>query len=806
MNHLSIRTWTRSPSGTAHLLRLGVAVLVAGALTLIAVGVALAHANLVRSNPPAGANLKSPPRQVQLWFSEPIEPSFSRAVVYDTRQDRVDLGDSHVALNNPESLIVGLKPNLPRGSYAIAWVTQSKVDGHIVRGLVPFGIGVSAATTVPTAGVGVAAGAVSGSPVEMALRWLILFAATTLVGAFPFWILQGATFPATGDPGSSDAEILSIQTRIAAVLWVVFVIANIAYIVDQASIAAGVPPTEALGTPFLETLATQYGEFWLLRMGLAAVLGALLLARQGRLAFTGLGPVCPATVDRIAIGVGAVLLAGFSFTSHSAAIGSFTSLGITIDWLHLAATTVWIGGLIQLAALAPILRRAGSFAMLGALVARFAVVAGGALGLIAITGLGEALLHVGTVANLVATGYGQALAIKIALVVPLGTLAAINHFVVRPVLRQARDHSTPIVRAQARDTAGLFNWTIRFEALFAVAVLLMAGVLTSLSPPQQYSGVAKAGPLRLTQTSGGLVTTLAVSPGRPGPNQIRVAVRDARGQVPAGIETVFVRFTDLDSNLGTSEAILAPQSGGQFSGQTGDLAVAGRWKAEVVVRRAGRDDVWTTFAFTVSTNGALPLQQSSSLNLTWRFYTGLLVALAALVVLGGGFRIRRRAPRRAALFAIVALCAAAGGSFLALREVQQAQARASAQTLSLRYPATPSSIARGVLIYRQNCAICHGVSLQGDGPMAPSLSPPPANLMVHVPLHSDMDLANWIAHGYPGSAMPAFAGKLTEQQRWDVLNYIKSLADGGAPPATSNLQSTVAPPSASTPGRALRQR
>src|SRR5262249_58970138 len=102
-------------------------------------GVALAHANLVRSNPPAGASLAKAPGYVQLWFSEELEPSFSKATVLDASRQRVDIGDSHVAPDDPASLVVTMRSGLPNGSYVVSWESQSRVDGHIVRGLVPFG-------------------------------------------------------------------------------------------------------------------------------------------------------------------------------------------------------------------------------------------------------------------------------------------------------------------------------------------------------------------------------------------------------------------------------------------------------------------------------------------------------------------------------------------------------------------------------------------------------------------------------------------------------------------------------------------
>lgn len=50
---------------------------------------------------------------------------------------------------------------------------------------------------------------------------------------------------------------------------------------------------------------------------------------------------------------------------------------------------------------------------------------------------------------------------------------------------------------------------------------------------------------------------------------------------------------------------------------------------------------------------------------------------------------------------------------------------------------------------------------------------PPADLSVHVPLHSDRQLFVWIRDGMPGTAMPAFRDQLTAEERWHLLHYLK---------------------------------
>ena len=92
---------------------------------------------------------------------------------------------------------------------------------------------------------------------------------------------------------------------------------------------------------------------------------------------------------------------------------------------------------------------------------------------------------------------------------------------------------------------------------------------------------------------------------------------------------------------------------------------------------------------------------------------------------------------------------------------------------------TTASIDSGKTVFAANCTGCHGIEGRGDGPAAKALSIPPANLTAgHLWMHPDGQLFWWLAHGVEnpegGLAMPGFTSVLSEDDRWDLIDYIRA--------------------------------
>lgn len=90
--------------------------------------------------------------------------------------------------------------------------------------------------------------------------------------------------------------------------------------------------------------------------------------------------------------------------------------------------------------------------------------------------------------------------------------------------------------------------------------------------------------------------------------------------------------------------------------------------------------------------------------------------------------------------------------------------------------ADDASITRGAELFAINCKLCHGDTGQGNGPIAPFLqNAKPADLTSPLlKAMSDGAIFLTISKGVP-DRMPALNENLTVRERWDVVNYVRTL-------------------------------
>lgn len=84
-----------------------------------------------------------------------------------------------------------------------------------------------------------------------------------------------------------------------------------------------------------------------------------------------------------------------------------------------------------------------------------------------------------------------------------------------------------------------------------------------------------------------------------------------------------------------------------------------------------------------------------------------------------------------------------------------------------------NSIQRGAILYSIHCQLCHGAGGQGDGPLSTYFARTPENLVgAKTAAEFDGSVYLVIINGF--GEMPALAENLTVQERWDVINYLRT--------------------------------
>ena len=705
-----------------------------------------AHALLLRSNPAANAVLQQPPVQVELFFSEALEPQLSSIRVLDGNNVSVDADDVRIDPADPTRMTVSLR-SLNDGVYTVTWKALSAVDGHQSVGTFPFAVGNVNREAVSS----VQQSSSFRLPFSTLLsKFLILASLALLLGQQLFITL-------VWEPALNADQNESTSTNTRPPVWNTLYRIGLVGVMVSIGLGflaqSGQSTGRELGLPWdLETgrilIETRLGIIWLSRLGL--VMLAVWLASR---------PESPLR-NRGGFAVNLVLLFMVPLTSH-AATEARPFLPVLADGLHLLGMTFWFGGLVYFLAAVRHLRgldgqlrtRLGSL-----LTAQFSINALVFVSLIGLTGLYSAYLRVGSLPALLDTLYGHVLLLKQGFVIGLLVIAAINLLVISPRLRQDRLQGIANVELVER-----FRKLLIVELTFASLLLASVSFLTYLPPAKVASPNSD---LRGRTNVDDLTMQILISPGRVGQNTFTLTAMTSEGHPLHSAKEVLLRFTPNQPNIAPSELELIGQGDGTFTAKGTYLSIPGNWQVQAVVRRQDKFDAFANFNFTLQNPGeasqarAIPRQ------------AGLLILCLGLLcaVFTSSFPVRA-AVRLGAGIPAALLLVGLGILYMA-RPIPVSTEQANP------IPANRESIEAGQALYIANCASCHGPTGKGDGPVGLALNPRPADLSQHaIPgVHTDAQLYEWITNGFPGSAMPAWKSRLSDTDRWNLVNFVRTFA------------------------------
>lgn len=570
----------------------------------------MAHAILERADPPPNAALATPPAEIRLWFSEPLEAGFSGLTLLDTNGTPVTLPSIAVDSSDPYQLVAQID-SLPDGLYTVSWRALSAADGHVTQGSYAFSIGRAYQAGDASAGIS------ENVPAEGAvIRWLNFLSMSLAVGSTGFWLFAWNPSKFGAQP---DAE-----RRMMTLIWIgwgLLGVTSVLLLFLQASVAAATPLFDTRTFAMLENFlaSTRFGSLWIARMALWIAMGFTLGLAASQPRFLWGAFLC-----------GAGVLLTTALFSH-ASIAPDQAAAIAGDWLHLMMTTLWVGGLVQFLNVLGFARRAFADEVTSAtrLVMYFSNYARVAVVALLITGVYAAWLQVGTPEGLLTTLYGRALLVKLVLFAPLLLIAAVNLVVTARGLQAGQSV-----------WVGRLRGLIGAEIALLVGILAAVGVMTSGNPSRGVLAARAAVPV--VESSDGffeIVTAdtmhvhLDIAPAYAGTNTFVVELYDGNEQVKDA--SVRLRFRPQDPRIGESTLVLEPLPDGTYTASGDNLSLTGRWRVRAMVQRPGAFDTVVDFDVEVAPPPPPPAPIEPSVPFDQRMLA--LLATGLLLLASGGF-------------------------------------------------------------------------------------------------------------------------------------------------------------------------
>jgi copper transport protein len=579
---------------------LGLLIAAAWLATLALAPQASAHAQLLGTSPASGAVAPTPPNEVIFEFNQNVGGTLGAVRVYDAQGNEVDnLAVGH-AEGNEHWMGVGLKPNLPDGTYTATYRVIS-ADTHIVYGGMVFSIGHPGAAPRFTV-AGLINRNKSGEVTVLAfgaVRFLNYVAIALMLGGLVFvaiaW-LPALTTVAAGDrawQAASRAFARRMERMLIAAIALGVLVSVLGFLLQGAS-AAGVSLWSSLkGNVLKSTLDSRFGEVWGARAIVWLLLGALLAAARAtrRAPIPLLRPVTLGAdglaLDRAppgwALGLAAL---GAAYLAITPALSGHPSVQSPVwaffpsDVVHVLAASMWVGGiaclLLALPAATRLLEPADRSRLLLATLVRFSPLALAAVITIAVTGVLQAYIDVRSLHALLHTTYGALILVKTGLLSALICLGWVNRERVIPALER-------IVGAGASPggVGLLLRRNLRGESLLMLCVFGVTAALITYAPPIDLA----SGPYSTTTTLGPAELEMTVEPARAGLNTVHLYLIDAKTGVQF-TQTKELTATARLPSKGIGPLPLHPSVAGpgHYILSSAVLSPGGTWNIEIVDR------------------------------------------------------------------------------------------------------------------------------------------------------------------------------------------------------------------------------
>ncbi len=552
-------------------------------------GTVLAHAELTSSNPANQAILAVQPSEILLTFSEGVDPVDDSIRLVDADGNPAPLGlvDQSLGKNTlraPVALI-------PDGTYIVGWQAIS-ADSHKIRGAFTFSVG-AATPTAP----GVideifdAGGTAQSDSLLLGVGRFMSFAGIgVLLGSL---FLAAVLVPEL--IGQRRIGALLVAAALTAVVGTGLMMAAQAHLISGSFLAWG------------DVVQVQSGQWWLARLA-AIGLFALFIPARSFLA---------STPGRVEVALASLIVCGVVAAGGHAVAGDVAVAGFAATTIHLAAMSIWFGGLALLAFGVP-------RAWFWWTASQFSPWALGAVVVLALTGSVNAWRQLGSLSGLTETSYGRWLVVKLLLVALVVGIAFFSRRMARSDDEEEQEidelpvHELP-VEESATDTAvadrvvddaadeladdaaiphqeapAALRRTVLLE-LAGIALVLMATAGLVNSPPPPSAATTEAA----SAVVGDRIVQVELEPAVTEGAEMHVYLSSPSGGLDQADE-ITVTASLESAGLGPLDIETIPAGPNHVVATDVNLPVAGVWTFDVTARFGEFDQVVFTVQIPIS--------------------------------------------------------------------------------------------------------------------------------------------------------------------------------------------------------------
>lgn len=712
----------------------------------------LAHGYIIRSIPEDRATLERPPTRLQYWFSEALEPQFSELNLRDQSGNIIATG---AVDENDRTLLKLQVPQdaLTDGAYIVELRPAFASDGHVVVSTSVFFVGEDAG--------GIESTDASDKPLPLEIIWkAALFAGTTLLfGVYALY--AGVLVPAWGSvahpAGLLPPRVMSRLNGIAWVAMIVVAFASIFALMQQTMVFFNASLVQVVNDGLWQVVrvGSRFGDMWNIRIMLLIVValmhGASLYYREKYPKTVRSFWTANAWIAALMIGLQAV-------NSHAAGSIVMPWIAMLVHWLHSVAVAFWLGGIVVLTLILPAALQpyAGDTrrSVLLVVMRRFSRLIVGVVAVVITSGIYNSSNWFFTPSD-VATTYGASLGVKLIMVALLLFIGGLHHAALRP------DRFSHPMLQRLTERVQQFNASLRLESAFVVLALITAALLSATPIPEPEFARETVTTPEASQQVGAFTVSQAIVPGGPGVNTYDTVIEQNGEPVTDAEVSIQVVQPSQDKRSGWDET--EQIDSGLFVTANDAIDETGEWWTLVDIVRDGETQR-AAFAWDISADASVIQSRPPSL-INWLALAGVMIAVAYVMypTAQGIYEKLDLSPVTVLVAGgmIVLTIVTLVGAVLFIEHQQRIFDATLHPPPSIINPTLPDtdSLERGGTFFATACDWRDREDFTA--------------LQRELRVIRDDALYTAVLHGWRD--LPECDSTLTDAQRWDVVNYLRTL-------------------------------